>query len=103
MRNAFAVILALFYCGGYPALVKAQNKIDDNTMSDTIQAVKQRHADQLTSLNGVIAVGIGLGEDGQQVIIVTLQEGNTRAVDKLPTQLEGYELIIQYSKEIQIQ
>ena len=72
-------------------------------MTESIQTVKHRHTDKLMAIKGVMAVGIGLAADGRQAIIVTVEAGNEQAARQLPSSLEGYPLIIQYSGKIHSQ
>jgi len=55
-----------------------------------IREVKARHEERLLSLPGVVSVGIGLGVDGNPVIIVGLDRTRASAIQEIPEELEGY-------------
>lgn len=94
-----AVLLSLCLCAGSAGSALAEPA----SMTESIQTVKQRHTDALMAIDGVMAVGIGLADDGSRAIIVTVEIGNERAAARLPGSLDGYPLIIQYSSEIHSQ
>jgi hypothetical protein len=65
---------------------------EETPMRTSIQEVKQKHATRLMGVHGVVSVGIGRNEDGQDVIVVGLDRERATARAQLPECLEGYEV-----------
>ena len=59
-------------------------------MSPTIQEVKEKHAERLMAMAGVVSVGIGKNPDGQFVIIVGLDGPRPKTAEQLPKVLDDY-------------
>jgi hypothetical protein len=59
-------------------------------MPGTIRDVKERHEKYLLSLHGVVTVGIGLGRDGREEIVVGLDRPRPWTAVRIPGSLEGY-------------
>lgn len=59
-------------------------------MSTSIQDAKGKHEQELMAMPGVVSVGIGRGPDGEQAIIVGLEEALPDTQENLPKRLEGY-------------
>jgi hypothetical protein len=59
-------------------------------MAGTIREVKRRHEKDLLALPGVVSVGIGLGPDGEEEIIVGLDRPRPDIASRIPGSLEGY-------------
>ena len=72
-------------------------------MESTISEVKARHQDRLLNLPGVVSVGVGLDETGQQAIIVGLDRRREQTLRDLPMSLEGYSVVVQVIGEIRPQ
>lgn len=56
---------------------------------DTANAVKDEHAPDLLQLPGVVAVGVGVDESGQAVIVLHLETAIAAPGAPLPTEIEG--------------
>lgn len=64
-----------------------------------IEDVQSRHEQQLMSIPGVTAVGIG-EQNGQPVIVVMVKQRTAELNKKLPSQLEGFAVKIEVSGEL---
>ncbi len=60
----------------------------------TIQEVKQSHEEELLAIEGVVSVGIGLGDEGDAAIIVGIAGTDTGVHAKIPQSIEGYQVIV---------
>lgn len=65
---------------------------DEEEPANGILAVKRRHEDRLMALPGVSGVGIGQNAIGDEAIIIYLEERSAAA--GLPTEIEGYEVVV---------
>jgi hypothetical protein len=63
-------------------------------MAPSIQEVKKQHEARLVGLPGVVSVGIGLDQNGQQAIIIGLDGSNPGIEAQLPKTLEGYPVAV---------
>ena len=64
-------------------------------MAISIQETKARHTDALMAKPGVISVGIGLDEKGEECIVVGLDRDDVTIRQALPDELDGYEVRVQ--------
>lgn len=64
-------------------------------MPPSIQDVKKKHESRLMSLPGVVSVGIGRDPQGKPAVIVGLDSPRSDTQARIPTQLDGYPLLIQ--------
>jgi hypothetical protein len=63
---------------------------------ESIEAVLERHARRIVSLPGV--VGVGAGEaDGRTCIMVYVVEKTATAIGRIPTDLEGWPVVVRKS------
>ena len=72
-------------------------------MSPSIKEVKTRYETQILQMAGVVSVGIGLDKNGREAIIIGLEGPNTETEARLPSELEGYPVIIQTVGRIKAQ
>ena len=63
-------------------------------MTEDIKQVKARHEQVLLAKPGVVSVGIGLDDHSEQAIIVGLEKIEGGVPAELPTELEGYPVIV---------
>lgn len=71
---------------------------DPRKPNETIRMVLERHARRVVSLPGV--VGVAEGEtDGGPCITVYVVEKTDRVVDQIPSDLEGWPVVIRESGE----
>ena len=66
----------------------------DERMPLSIKEVKKQHETRLLQLPGVVSVGIGLNENGQSAIVVGLDKANPETEARLPSQLEGFPVLV---------
>ena len=64
-------------------------------MAVSIQETKARHTDALMARPGVISVGVGLDEKGEECIVVGLDRDDVKIRQALPEELDGYEVRVQ--------
>lgn len=76
---------------------------DHPEMAASIQEVKKQHEAKFLSLPNVVAVGIGLGRDGKETIIVGLDKPNPETEAQIPAILEGYPVQVKIMGPIRIQ
>jgi hypothetical protein len=69
-------------------------------MPSSINDVKARHEAALLRLPDVVSVGIGLDENSNPAIIVGLKRPNPETESQLPTQLQGYTVLVRIVGEI---
>ena len=67
---------------------------EDNKKPKSIKDVKTQHEERLLQLPGVVMVGIGQDENGNPAIIVGLERSDPETESQLPTQLEGYPVVV---------
>lgn len=72
-------------------------------MAVSIQETKARHTDALMDTPGVVSVGIGLDEKGEECIVVGLDRDDVTIRQALPEKLDGYEVRIQVVGKIKAQ
>ncbi len=66
---------------------------------ESIEAVLERHARRIVSLPGV--VGVGEGEaDGRPCITVYVAEKTAAVIGRIPTDLEGWPVVVRKSGDI---
>jgi len=94
VKKSRLVIILLFIIGS-PGLACAVEP-----MQASIQDVKNRHVKQLMSLPGIVSVGIGLDDNKNPIIIISLEKDDSELITKLPRQLEGYSVHIQVSGKV---
>ena len=68
---------------------------DEPQMSSSIQEVKTQHEALFLDMPGVISVGIGLDQNGNQAIIVGLDGSHPETRTKIPAMLENFPVVIQ--------
>jgi hypothetical protein len=76
---------------------------EDMDMPSSIQEVKRHHEANLLKLSGVVSVGIGLDQNGDQAIIVGLDAPNPKTEAQIPSPLEGYPVEVQIVGRIKAQ
>jgi hypothetical protein len=69
--------------------------VGDKIMTPSIQDVKKKHEARLMSLPGVVSVGIGRDPQGNPAVIVGMDSPRAETQAQIPTQLDGYPLLIQ--------
>jgi hypothetical protein len=69
-------------------------------VSSSIREAKERHAAELMSLAGVIAVGIGKGLDGNAAIVVSVKRGDTKTASRVPSRIEGHPVLVRFTDEL---
>ena len=72
-------------------------------MSPSIIEVKTRYEPQILQMAGVVSVGIGLDKNGREAIIIGLEGPNPDTESRLPSELEGYPVIVQIVGRIKVQ
>jgi len=72
-------------------------------VSDDIKQVKARHEQALLAIPGVVSIGIGLDADGEQAIIIGLEKNKKEPGQQLPSELEGYTVIVREVGSVGIQ
>ena len=72
-------------------------------MSPSIKEVKTRYEHQFLQMAGVVSVGIGLNKDGREAIIIGLEGPNPETEARLPSELEGYPVIVQVIGRVKAQ
>jgi hypothetical protein len=72
-------------------------------VADNIKQVKAEHEQQLLDLPGVVSIGIGLDSNGNQAIIVGLEKADSQITQKIPTELDGYAVIVRQVGTIEAQ
>ena len=72
-------------------------------MQANIEEVKNRHEAQLLSLPGVVSVGIGLDDNKQAIIVVGISADNEALKARLPQQLEGHRVSVEYIGKVRAQ
>jgi hypothetical protein len=72
-------------------------------MHPSIREVKKTHELRLLTLPGVVSVGIGLDKKGQPAIIIGLDSPNPETEMKLPTELDGYSVVVRITGQIKAQ
>lgn len=65
----------------------------------TIERVQQDHTDEWMAIPGVIGTAIGRHE-GKPCILVLTASSTEQVRKKIPSQVEGYAVVVQYSGEI---
>lgn len=65
---------------------------EETRMQHSIAEVKARNEARLMEFPGVVSVGIGRDEAGEEVIIVGLDRDQPELRERLPRRLEGYEV-----------
>ena len=72
-------------------------------MPNSIKDVKTQHEERLLQIPGVVSVGIGLDENGKPAIIVGLERPDPETESQLPSQLEGYPVVVRIVGRIKAQ
>jgi hypothetical protein len=75
----------------------------EKQMTSSIEEVKKHHETRLLNLPGVVSIGIGLNESGQPAIIIGLDGPSPETVAQLPTELDGYPIVIRIVGAIKAQ
>lgn len=65
-----------------------------------ISEAKARHEQALLARPGVVSVGIGLTDNGEQAIIIGISEDDADLKAQLPAMLEGHPVIVRPSGHI---
>lgn len=76
---------------------------DHPSRAPSIQEVKKKHESKFMDMPGVVSVGIGLGPDGKQAIIIGLKEPNPSTEAKIPSSLDGYPVLVKITGTIRAQ
>ena len=72
-------------------------------MPPSIKDVKARHEARLLDLPAVVSVGIGRDKNGNPAIIAGLDRPDSETESQLPTQLEGYPVVVRIVGPIKAQ
>lgn len=72
-------------------------------MRPSIQEVKAQHAERILDLPGVVSVGIGRDAAGHEVIVIGLDRPRPETQARLPKQLEGYPVQVQFIGTVRAQ
>lgn len=72
-------------------------------MSPSIKEVKTRYEPQFLQMAGVVSVGIGLDKNGREAIIIGLEAPDPDTEARLPSELEGYPVMIKTIGKIKAQ
>lgn len=72
-----------------------------NMPASQIESVKNRHELKLMQIDGVMGVGIGQNDIGDDAITVYLRSATDKA--KIPTELDGYPVTTEITGEIDAQ
>jgi len=83
----------------FPAIAMSE----DSKMPNSIKDVKTQHEERLLQLPGVVTVGIGQDENGNPAIIVSLECPDPETESQLPTQLEGFSVVVRIVGRIKAQ
>jgi hypothetical protein len=75
----------------------------EKQMTSSIEEVKKHHEMRLLELPGLVSVGIGLAKCGQSAIVIGLDGPNPETVSQVPTELDGYPIVIQIVGAIKAQ
>lgn len=102
-RGLFISVLALLACLAVvevrAGVVGAADKAKENRLAGKkVEAVLERHADQLISLPGVVGVAVGLCE-GEPCIKVMVAKKTPELLKKIPSTLEGYPVTVEETGE----
>lgn len=76
---------------------------DDLGMSPSIQDVKKQYEAHFLKMPGVVSVGIGLNSEGNQAIVVGLEEPHPDTESSIPATLEGFPVVVQTIGSIRAQ
>jgi hypothetical protein len=68
---------------------------EDTSMSPSIKEAKKKHEARLIALPGVVSVGIGLDQEGNQAIIVGLDRQRPETEARIPQVLENHPVLVQ--------
>jgi hypothetical protein len=72
-------------------------------MRPSIQEVKAEHAERILALPGVVSVGIGRDAGGREVIVIGLDRPRPETQARLPAQLEGYPVRVDFIGTVRAQ
>jgi hypothetical protein len=92
--GGIALMLLNFKC-----LDSGTEKPEGTQMPQKIIEVQKKHQKQIMSLPGVVGIGIG-AEDGNPVIKVLVKQKTPELQKKIPTELEGFRVMIEEVGEI---
>ncbi len=98
--SAIVIITAIFVIIrsiGKESEVEIMNNIQSSPRP-TIDEVKTRHEMSFFNINGVEGVGIG-EESGRAVIKIYVSKQPKLLQDKIPAQIEGYPVVLEFSGE----
>jgi hypothetical protein len=65
----------------------------------TIQQVQEQHTDQWMAIPGVVGTAIGQC-DGKPCILILTASNTEQVRQKIPSTVEGYPVVVQYSGEV---
>ena len=71
-------------------------------MSPSIQEVKGKNEAHLLALPGVVSIGIGLDQEGNQAIIVGLDRQRPETEAQIPRVLENHPVLVQIIGPIKV-
>jgi len=72
-------------------------------VTNNIKQVKAEHEQMLLALPGVVSVGIGLDSNGNQAIIIGLEKTDSAIKPEIPSELDGYAVIVRQVGAIEAQ
>ena len=85
------------------ALAAPLTACKDDTMTDAIYEVKRQNEADLMALPGVVSVGIGRGPNGQPAIIVGMESAAEAGARRVPSEINGYPVVIQKTGKLKAQ
>ena len=72
-------------------------------MQASIQDVKTQHEAELMAMPGVVSVGIGLDDQGNEVIVVGVYEDRPEIRSQVPQEFDGYPVTIEVTGKMSAQ
>ncbi len=93
-----AMVVLSIQMAGCAKAVKAGNE-EEGMAAKTIQEVLKEHTDEWMSIPGVVGTAIGESE-GKPCIKILAVEKTKGLVNKIPSQVEGFPVVIQETGEI---
>ena len=72
-------------------------------MQTSIQDAKAQHEAELMAMPGVVSVGIGMNDDGNEVIVVGIDRDQPSIRAQVPQSVEGYPVRVEVVGNIKAQ
>jgi hypothetical protein len=72
------------------ALFSTCQATDRNTVEKSVKVIKAQHESRLMEMPGVVSVGVGQDEEGNQVIVIGIESEAHLDELTLPEELEGF-------------